>query len=215
MALKLKPTYDSSNNLDYLCCKTDKKLPFDYALARMLTAQPAKGFLPFAFEEGEKKTKLYYNITGTYTLKATMELELNAQLLQSLLAQVVMMFEECATLGFSTRNVMFDVDNVYVAQGLVLKFVYLPVSGYQGEDRAVLEFLVYLASNARIADEAGRLYAASVVDYLKRQAIFSLIDLKQYLGMEAVGERSVVFNRLTPSAVRHPSRVLMRDFVTE
>jgi hypothetical protein len=89
------------------------------------------------------------------------------------------------------------------------------VTGYESEDRGVLGLLINLAGNARIADPAGQGYAAASLDYFRRQATFSLIDLKHYLGMSSPVTVATSSSEPVARPLRRPSGNLVRDFVAE
>jgi hypothetical protein len=150
-----------------------------------------------------------------YTIEQCLRMDLRARQFRSMLEQVVNMMELVNVLGFSPSQIVFDPKQVYVAQGLRLKFVYLPVTGYQSEDRGVLDLLIYLTSYARFENAKNYRDSMKILDYLRRQTVFSLIDLKSFLGMDENYSRQETSEGLIAKPLGVPSGKLVRDFITE
>jgi hypothetical protein len=214
--MKFKLIHNRAQEVSYLTCTTDKKITLDYRQAQSLAANNEKYLLPFSFSEDQSRAELFYFINHTYSLTDFLKYALSYKHIAVLLRQVVRMLDTCTAKGFLSSNICFDAQYVYLgSKDLRLKFIYLPVTGLQPEDRLLLKFLIHLVSNAQPKDDEAARYIVQVLDYFRRQEVFSLIKLKSFLKMDH-NHQTPVLNKNTMEA---PDTIntgeLYRDFVTE
>jgi len=135
-----------------------------------------------------------------------------------------LMLEALSINAMPERNIIFDPTSVFVRlEDLSLQFVYLPLDSRPINDRAVLDLLSYLAAHVRFVVEDDRQYVEKLTDYIKRQNIFSLVDLKAFLGLDTSFGRNAAASQplvdlsdenITQIETRSKRRV-GRDFVTD
>jgi hypothetical protein len=216
--LKFKEVQDRAQGSSWLTWTTDKKILLDYRQAQRLACNDHRYFLPFSFVEKGARTSLFYFTTDTYPLSAYLNYALSRRTIAGSLQQVVKMLDGCVAKGYLPGNVFLDPERVFIDSNLSrLKFIYLPVTGYQAEDRQLLNFLISLVGRTQPKNEDAAVFIAALLDYLKKQEVFSLIKLKSVLGMD---DREAGLKAGAPNVMRAPeitsnSQNLFRDFIRE
>jgi hypothetical protein len=222
--MKFKQVKQKSDNSLLLRANLEKKDIFNYVIAKRLATNKLSGLIPFSFTEEKATPELFYNITNLASLKTLLGAKLSLPQFHLLLRQIVELLEALGQEGMPERNIIFESNRVYASMdSLTLLFLYLPLDNQPVNGRAILDLLLFLAGNARFVDEGGKAYSDTLLDFLKRQRVFSLVDLKAHLGLSAhagVDSGSLVSSGGSPEArnvlpVARPKQRAMRDFVTE
>ncbi|MDR2196572.1 MAG: DUF6382 domain-containing protein [Coriobacteriales bacterium] len=216
MAISFKEVHNRLQGTTYLTWRTDKRATFDYRQAQRLAKNDQEHLLPFSFIEHKARADLFYFIDATYPLDTFLAQGFSAEQVAILLQQVVRMFDACAAKELLPGNICFDKQYVYVgSQDIRLKFIYLPVSKLQTEGASLLDFLTYLVGNAQPQDDVAARYAFRVLDYLRRQDVFSFVTFKSFLGLDGTeNPPGAASNTMKEPNVGAP-RKCYRDFVLE
>ena len=184
--VKLKKTNDPTSELSYLRMTTSKKLALNYQKAQLLAKNQRSYFVPFNFAEDEGgrkgKAELYYFTDELIYLEDYLQWGLSAKHINYLISQIVRMFTLCEDYGFQAQNIFLNIKYSFIyAESNLLKFIYLPVNGYKSDDCALLDFLLALAETVVPEDYRAQCYQAKLLDFLRRQEVFSLFKLKQFI----------------------------------
>jgi hypothetical protein len=216
LAIKFKEVQCRTQGVTYLACTTDKKVTFDYRQAQRLARNDQKYLLPFSFTEKGPRADLFYFIDNTRPLADFLAQGLFDRHIALLFKQAVRMLDTCFEEGLLLGNVCFDTQRVYVgSKDSRLKFIYLPVTGLQSEDRSLLGFLTYIASTAQPKDDAAARYARGVLDYLRRQEVFSFVKFKSFLESDGTADPPLIKSNTMREPDALDTEKLYRDFVLE
>jgi len=222
--MKFKRYRQKSDGAYILKVILDKKDSFNYVMAKRLSINESVSLLPFAFDENSVLPELFYDISGLTTLKTLLEAKISLAQFDLLLKQVVMMLEALNLNDLPERNIVFDPVRIFACiDDFSLRFVYLPLDSQPVNEHAVFDLLLYMAQNARFDIEADRQNTERLTDYIKRQSVFSLVDLKAFLGMGTLGGRVSNAYPLTENGhdesialiASQAKRWVGRDFVTD
>ncbi|MCL1880524.1 MAG: FHA domain-containing protein [Actinomycetia bacterium] len=157
---------------------------FDYATAAHIAQNTVRGLLPITFTAGEEHPDVFYKTTGLLSLEAFLANRLSLPQLQSLLQSVVTVLDTVATAGLAGENLIMDEGYVYVDEDAIAHFVYLPLNNAGIKERTVLDLLIHIVSHARFMTEESHVYAERALGYLEKQTMFSLAEIKLFLGVK-------------------------------
>jgi hypothetical protein len=216
--LRFREVQDKARGSSWLTWTTDRKIVLDYAQAQRLARNDHRYFLPFSVVEKGARASLFYFTTDVYPLSAYLDYVLSQRVVAGTLQQVVKMLDGCVAKGYLPENVFLEPERVFIDTDLSrLKFIYLPVTGYQAEDRQLLNFLITLVGKIQPKNREAALFIATLLDYLKKQEVFSLIKLKSFLGMDesAAHPKASPCNVMGQPKSAPTSQELFRDFIRE
>ena len=180
--LKFKELYNDERNFSFLRLRTSKHISLDYGKAQLLAKNERSYFVPFSFAEEESKAELYYFVDAYTPLLDYLALGISAEQQKDLISQIIRIWNVCGERGFYAKNIHTSVDYCYVdPKSKLIKFIYLPLSGLDIEDRALHDFLIKVAESIRSTNHAGEVFAAKLLDYLRTQMVFSLFKLQQFI----------------------------------
>jgi hypothetical protein len=219
--LKFRKITQKADNRILLQVGLDRQSPLDYAAAKLLSANRWECLVPFSFRGSEKAPELFYDITDLAHVKTLLDTKISLQQFKSFLMQIAAMLETVSREGMLEKNVLLDPGHVFArVDDSTLKFLYTPVGGTSVQDKAALDLLRFIASNTQFVIEEDTEYARDFLDFLNLQSVFSLVELKAFLGMNQKGS---IENAPAPSTLSTLStrttlpkrRQGGRDFVTE
>jgi len=224
--MRFKKIKQRSDHSLLLQVQLDKKDTFNYVMAKHLSENRLDGLLSFTFDEDSATPDLFYRITGLAPLKTLLSTKLSLAQFRSLLNQIAMLLDALTLNDMPEKNVLFEPENIYTRlEDFSLQFIYLPLDSQPVKERAVLDLLTYLAHGASFVIEEDKRSADDFMDFIKRQSVFSLVDLKTYLGINDPLTRTTgpmgtpataapVDNNAVQPTLR-PRRRTGRDFVSE
>jgi hypothetical protein len=194
----------------------EKKDVFDYPSAAQLAANNTVGLLSFCLvEENNELPVFYYDITGFVPITTFLKTKLSLGQWRSLLEQFVWMLDAIHSKGFQDRNLLLDLEFVYMrVDDFAIQFVYLPLTERAPNERALVTFLTSVAQKAMFLLDEDQGQAESLINFLKLQSVFSLVDLKNYLGISTSASGRLINEPGTVRALRQKNRS-GRDFITE
>jgi hypothetical protein len=213
-SIKYKQMNGDVSGGEYLQCQPTKQHVIDYGIAQRLYQGGIAGLLPFSFTDestrkGDTRTRLFYFTGGLFALRPALESGLSFSQVSMLLQGSISTLETCVSLGMPTQNIDFDPSRVWVRPAdLQPMFIYMPLQNYQPGAHDIRSLLLLVVSQSRPVDETEQAQTASLLNHLKQQSLFSLIDLKDFLGLGS-RQAAPVPGRLTTEskAVRPPRRV--------
>jgi hypothetical protein len=213
--IKYKQVSGGAGGGDYIQCRPTKQHVIDYATAQRLHQGGIVGLLPFSFADEGTRAEFFYFTDGLLVLRQAMDAGLSFSQVYTLLKGIISTLETCVSLGMPTQNIDFDPSRVLIRPvDLQPMFIYVPLQNYQPDAYDVRSLLLLVVSQSRPANEAEQAQIANLLNHLKQQSLFSLIDLKDFLGLG--GKRGLpISGRLTTgSRIAKPLR-RVRDFVSE
>jgi hypothetical protein len=214
-SIKYRQVSGGADGGDHIQCRLTKQHVIDYATAQRLHQGGIVGLLPFSFVDEGKHAELFYFTDNLLTLRQALDSGLSFSQVYTLLKGAIWTLETCVSLGMPTQNIDFDPLRVWVRPAdLQPLFIYLPLQNYQPGAYDIRALLLLVVSESRPADATERAQSVSLLNHLKQQSLFSLIDLKDFLGLG--GKQGVpISGRLTTgSKIAKPLR-RVRDFVQE
>lgn len=162
-----------------------KKDTFDYATASQLAANTQKHFLPLAFSGNGDKPDLYYDLTGCISLETQLGSRVSRQQFDSVVGQLIAALDDIGTGSLSEKNLLLAIEYVFIrTEDSRLKLVYLPFTGREADDRPALDLLEALAAGSRFLTEEDSEYARSFLDFLRKQSVFSVVAMQDFLGQK-------------------------------
>ncbi|MDR0308717.1 MAG: DUF6382 domain-containing protein, partial [Coriobacteriales bacterium] len=186
---------------------------FDYATATRISRNAIGGLLEFTFSGKDERPDIYFNITNLVDLPTFLSNKLSVTQFQHLVTGILEVLESVYGASLQEKNLMLAKENVYVDEDARIYLAYLPLTGREASERAVLDLLAFISDNVSFVNQDNREYSAHLLDYLKKQTVFSLFETKAFLGIAASTSHkdSVhsedIFTRVKP--------VRGRDFVAE
>ena len=194
----------------------EKKDVFDYPSAAQLAANNIAGLLPFSLvEENNERPVFYYDITGLMPLATFLKAKLSLSQWRSMLEQFILMLDAIHVKGFQDRNLLLDLGYVYLSlDDFAIQFAYLPLAERTPNERALVAFLTSVAQQAMFLLDDDKEQAEDLINFLKLQSVFSLVDLKNYLGVSTSASGRLVSGSTSISAL-HQKRRPGRDFIAE
>jgi hypothetical protein len=210
--IKYKQVKGGAGRSEYLQCKPTKQHVIDYGIAQRLYQGGIVGLLPFSFADestrkGNTRTELFYFTDGLLALRQALDSGLSFPQVYTLFKGSISTLETCVSLGMPIQNIDFDPSRVWVRPAdLQPMFIYMPVQNYQPDAHDVRSLLLFVVSQSRPANEVEQTLAASLLDHLKQQSLFSLIDLKDFLGLGSKHTASLSGQLMTGSNVAKPPR---------
>ena len=168
---------------EQLVLKTGKGETLDYAQAECLRTASSNRLLPFCYETGRRDaTQLAFDITDTVPLDTYLKAALSLSQFHALLDDVVDSFEVCGRLGLDPGRMLCDPAHVRLdANGNRVSFAYLPVQGLASDRATTMDLLRHIAERASFVCEEDQREADALLDYLKRQTVFSAVEFKEFV----------------------------------
>jgi hypothetical protein len=214
-SIKYKQVSGDAHGGGYTQCRPTKQHVLDYAVAQRLHQGGIAGLLPFSFTDEGARPELFYFTDGLLALHQAMDSGFSFSQIYALFKGAIATLETCVSLGMPTQNIDFDPLRVLVRPvDIQPMFIYLPLQNYQPGSYDVRSLLLLVVSQGKPASEVEQAQMTSLLSHLKQQSLFSLIELKDFLGL---GDRRGVpiSGRLTTgSQIARPLR-RVRDFVSE
>jgi hypothetical protein len=214
-SIKYRQVSGGADGGDHIHCRPTKQHVIDYAVAQRLHQGGIAGLLPFSFVDEGKQAELFYFTDGLLTLRQALDGGLSFLQVSVMLKGAISTLESCVSLGMPTQNIDFDPSRVLLRPAdLRLMFIYLPLQNYQPGAYDIRSLLLLVVAESKPADANERAQSVNLLNHLKQQSLFSLIDLKDFLGLG--GKRGIrTSERLTTGSkiAKPPRRV--RDFVHE
>lgn len=181
--MKVKIEKNRREKSEQLVIKTTKGEKLDYAQAEILTSARYDGVLPFSYgTDKQGETRFVYDITALIPLQTYLKAELSLPQFRSMLEGVLASAEWCSAEGLDATRLFFDRQHLYLdAHSNRLCFAYLPAQGLPADRATAMDLLRFIADRASFVCKENQVDAAALLDYLKRQAVFSAVDFKQFL----------------------------------
>lgn len=188
--MKIKLSSNRKKGIAILNVKTTKGEKLAYAHAELLLQGGIDSFLPFSYKTKKEVALFKYNVSNKVKLTTYLGAKLSLDQFCSLLENVVEAVEACSNHGLSYTNILFDSEHVYLdTKTSKILFAYIPASGLSGKRAHIIDLLQFLAAKASFVCEENNVYAQELIDFLHRQTVFSLIDLKDFLGKKTLEKR--------------------------
>lgn len=188
--MKIKLLSDRKKKTETLTVKTTKGEKLEYAHAELLFQGGIDSFLPFSYEAKKDEALFTYDVADKVKLTTYLGAKLSLDQFYSLIKNVIEAVEACSDRGLNYTNMLFDFENVYLdTEAAKILFAYVPASGLSGERAHIIDLLQFLAAEASFICEEDIDYAHDLLDFLQRQTVFSLIDLKDFLNKKALKKR--------------------------
>jgi hypothetical protein len=211
-SIKYKQMSGDANGGEYIQCWPTKQHVIDYAVAQRLYQGGIAGLLPFSFADestrkGGTRTKLFYFIGGLFPLRQVLDSGLSFSQISMLFKGAISMLETCVSQGMPTQNMDFDPSRVWVRPAdLQPMFIYMPLQNYQPNAHDVRSLLLLMVSQSRPVNEVEQTQTTNLINHLKQQSLFSLIDLKDFFGLGSRHTAPVSGRLATESKVVRPPR---------
>jgi hypothetical protein len=186
---------------------------FDYATAVRLSNNTINGLIRFTFNGDDRRPVIYYNITGMQNLPVFLENKLSLTQFKSLIESLLTALETVSTSGLAEKNLLLSPEYVYVDEDASIHLAYLPLSGLVANERSVLELLGYVTVNTMFVNDENKQYAADILSYIRRQQVFSLVEVKAFLNLTPVASQAQ--NGQAEQLFERPKAFSGRDFVSE
>lgn len=199
--MKARTEKNRREKSEQLVVRTTRGEKLDYAQAELLKNAGNSNVLPFYYETDKQgEARFIYDITALIPLQTYLKAELSLPQFRSMLEDVRASVEWCSAEGLEATRLFFDHRHVYLdAHGNRLCFAYLPAQGLPVDRSTAMDLLRYIADRTSFVCEENDVDAASLLDYLKRQTVFSAIDFKLFLDSTAfkkdTGAPAVVFSK--------------------
>lgn len=202
--MKIKTVKDRKKDERHLTIRLGKGEEFSYAQAEQLRTLDTGLFLPFSYETEKDGTPLLrYDLVDTITLNTYLGAELSRNQFKTLMIDIVHLVEACARNGFSYTELIFDTGSVYVdAETNHIKLAYVPAVLPTSKRATISDLLRHIAVKTKFVCKDDRTCSDGLLDFLKRQTIFSLVDFKTFLDQHGLGTGT---GPLGPSAQRVPA----------
>lgn len=180
--MKLKLVKNRREGTTTLAIRTTKRETLEYAQAELLKMM-GDSFLPFSYELDDKNgASLAYDITDMIPLETYLEAELSLLQFRAMLDDVINVMEACAEHGLDTARLVLDPKLVRLnADTNRMAFAYVPVNGLPDGRETAMDLLTFIAQRASFVCQENTHDAEMLLDYLKRQTVFSSIEFKTFL----------------------------------
>lgn len=191
--MKTKILHDKKTDTSSLTVRLTKGEELLYAQAEQLCALQGVPYLPFAYvTEKDGSIVFTYDVSDTITLGMYLGAELSREQFRLLMIDIVETVEACERNGFSYTELIFDHSFVYMdAETNHLCFAYMPATVPSNKRANIIDLLRFIATRTRFICKEDSACSEDLLDFLKRQTIFSLVDFKAFLGLqETLGARS-------------------------
>lgn len=181
--MKLKTVENRKTHEHCLTARLTKGEELDYIQAEHLRALHDSVFLPFTYTtERGGTTVLSYDVSDTIALNTYLGARLSLVQFRALMTDVAHAVEVCASMGFSYTEFIFDSGSVYIdAETNHLRLAYVPVAHSTHKRATVIDLLRFIAINAAFVCREDQSCSESLLDFIKRQTVFSLIELKAFI----------------------------------
>lgn len=181
--MKVKISKDRREKRELLVIKTTKGETLDYAQAELLASSQAEGMLPFRYEtERQGEARFSYDVTNMVPLETFLKADLSLPQFRSMLDDVIGSFEWCADRGLDPARLLFEQHFLRLdARSDRLAFAYVPALGLPADRATAMDLLIYIAEHASFVCGENEADAASLLDYLRRQTVFSAVEFKTFL----------------------------------
>lgn len=166
-AMRVKLVKDRKSGAQTLTAGIARGESLDVRAAQWL-AQGHWYMMPFRYEEADRETLLYYDVTGTGTLHDTLRRPIGGVQYTYLLMGVLFVMEQCEAQGLSLACVQWDPRRIHVApQGYPL-FMVVPARGIDPGRDNVVTLLTLLANDrkVRFPTEQEQAYQAQLAGFL-------------------------------------------------
>lgn len=188
--MKIKPIHNRKLKTTSLSIRLTKGEKFEYVQAEVLNQGGKQSFLRFVYEQKKSSPIFYYDTTGLVSVETYLEAKLSLNQFNSLLENIVTLVEECTKNNLDYQSVLYDHDRVFFdADAAELRFIYVPASGLKENRANILSFLREVAQTTSFICEDDQIHANNLLDFLQRQAVFSLLKFQEYLSMEKLPRR--------------------------
>lgn len=191
--MKIKTEKNRREKSEQLVIRTTKGEKLDYAQAEVLKNACNSSVLPFSYEADKQgETRFIYDITALAPLQTYLKAELSLPQFRSMLEDVRASVAWCSAEGLDATRLFFDHQHVYLdTRSNRLCFAYLPAHGLPADRATAMDLLRFIADRASFVCKENDVDAASLLDYLKRQTVFSAIDFKLFLESTAFKKDAV------------------------
>lgn len=181
--MKVRISKDRREKRELLVIKTTKGETLDYAQAELLASSQAESMLPFRYEtERQGETRFSYDVTDMVPLETFLKADLSLPQFRSMLDDVIGSFEWCAAQGLDPARLLFEQHFLRLdARSDRLAFAYVPALGLPADRATAMDLLIYIAEHASFVCGENEADAASLLDYLRRQTVFSAVEFKTFL----------------------------------
>ena len=211
--MKIKKMRMKKNGDLLLKTTLNKRDNFDYATAVRLSNNTIPGLTRFTFTGDDKRPIIYYNITDLVSLTVFLDSKLSLSQFKALVDSLLETLKAVNTAGLVEKNLLLSREHVYVDEGSSMHLVYLPLSGLVANERPVLDLLSTVASSAKFVDDEDKQFAEDFLSYVKKQQVFSLVEVRAYLEGESASAREKV--KPASALFEQQKPVSGRDFVSE
>lgn len=186
--MKIKFEKDRKKRTESLVVRTTKGEALDYAQAELARAGAVGRLLPLSYEERRGEAAFAYDVTDTIPVEVYLRADIALSQFRSLLEDVADALEACTALDLDPTRLLFSQGAVRIgAEGDRVLFAYVPADGLPSDRDTVRDLLLRVAEGVSFVCEADRQDAASLLDYLRRNAVFSALDFKGFLASTAFG----------------------------
>ena len=211
--MKIKKKHRRRKGETLLRVSFNKHESFDFSTALRLSDHAIDGLLSVRFKTDDRRPDVNYDISGMVSLVKFMSGWLTLSDYATLIHGLIASLESMGSSGLLTKNLLLDPKHIYLDDEHRVRFVYLPLSGLDANDRAILDLLAYIAGKARFKEMRNDHYASELLSYIKQQQVFSLVEVKSFTGMDSIVYRSPddQIGKLFASQ----AQVAGRDFVSE
>lgn len=181
--MKIKTVRDKKTDESTLTIRLTKGEEFNYAQAELLRTLHDSPFLPFSYStEKDGTTLLSYDISDTITLQTYLGAELSRDQFRALMIDVAQTVEACANNGFSYTELVFELNSVYMdPETNHMKWAFVPAALPGSKRASIQDLLRFIATKAKFVRKEDKPCSESLLDFLKRQTIFSLVDFKSFI----------------------------------
>lgn len=199
--MKIKFEKDRKKRTESLVVRTTKGEALDYAQAELARAGAVGRLLPLSYEERRGEAAFAYDVTDTIPVEVYLRADIALSQFRSLLEDVADALEACTALDLDPTRLLFSQGAVRIgAEGDRVLFAYVPADGLPSDRDTVRDLLLRVAEGVSFVCEADRQDAASLLDYLRRNAVFSALDFKGFLASTAFGRSGADASDALPAA---------------
>lgn len=181
--MKTKVAKNRREGTEHLMVRTTKGEYLDYAQAELLRTVGIDGLLPFDYDEQRHGEVVFsYPITNMVPLETYLKAQLSLSQFRAMLDDVTGCFERCAANGLDPTRLLFDHALMRLdATSSRLRFAYLPAQGLPGDRDTAMDLLRFISEHALFVCDDNDADAVSLLDYLRRQTVFSAVEFRELL----------------------------------
>lgn len=172
----------SRKNGQSLIVETTAGEELAYAEAECVKAGCDETLLTFSYGKKGKGYRFVYYLGTAQPVLEYLEQPISEEYFYSILVSFLRMFQACDANGLSPQRVSFEPEHVFFDPAhYTLRFVYCPVRQTKTQLSEPAKTLALVAESAVLENSQAANLADAVLDYARRQAIFSWVDYERFL----------------------------------